>query len=81
MSEWQFPIDDRTDQRGDYHEGIEEGWKAGAEEERRIWTAAIERYFDGPTVESVEEHVAQIRAEISAGPGGFREVFERETER
>ena len=29
--------------------------------ERAIWTEAIEDYFDGPTVERVEEHVARIR--------------------
>lgn len=32
---------DRLRQSGDYHDGIEEGWKAGEAQERRIWEEAV----------------------------------------
>ena len=47
--------------KGDYHEGIQEGWNAGSEQERRIWTMAIEQYFDATAVHDVERYVAEIR--------------------
>lgn len=47
--------------KGDYHEGIEEGWKAGAAQERTIWTRAIEAYFDATAVMDVEKYAEEIR--------------------
>ena len=47
--------------KGDYHEGIQEGWDAGSRQERRIWTMAIEQYFDATAVHDVERYVEQIR--------------------
>lgn len=55
------PGDDPDQPSGDYHEGIAEGWKAGAEQERRIWTMAIETYFDATAVMDVENYVEEIR--------------------
>ena len=51
----------QVDAKGDYHEGIEEGWDAGSEQERRIWTMAIEQYFDATAVHDVERYVEKIR--------------------
>lgn len=50
--------------RGDYHEGIEEGWGAGAAQERTIWTRAIETYFDATAVMDVEKYAEEIRKGI-----------------
>lgn len=36
--------------------------------ERAIWTQAIETHFDATAVEDVEQHVAAIRAALSAAP-------------
>ena len=50
--------------KGDYHEGIEEGWSAGAAQERTIWTRAIEAYFDATAVMDVEKYAEEIRKGI-----------------
>ena len=50
--------------KGDYHEGIQEGWKAGAAQERTIWTRAIETYFDATAVMDVEKYAEEIRKGI-----------------
>ena len=42
--------------------------KAGAEQERRIWTQAIETYFDGTAVMDVERYVEEIRKGVEAKP-------------
>ena len=47
--------------RGDYHDGIQEGWNAGAAQERTIWTRAIETYFDATAVMDVEKYAEEIR--------------------
>ena len=47
--------------KGDYHEGVQEGWDAGSKQERRIWTMAIEQYFDATAVHDVERYVEKIR--------------------
>ena len=50
--------------RGDYHDGIQEGWRAGAAQERTIWTRAIETYFDATAVMDVEKYAEEIRKGI-----------------
>ena len=50
--------------KGDYHEGIQEGWTAGCAQERTIWTRAIETYFDGTAVMDVEKYADEIRIGI-----------------
>ena len=42
--------------------------KAGAEQERRIWTQAIETYFDGTAVMDVERYVEEIRKGVESKP-------------
>ena len=42
--------------------------RAGAEQERRIWTQAIETYFDGTAVMDVERYVEEIRKGVEAKP-------------
>ena len=55
------------DGAGDYHEGIDEGWKAAADQERRVWTQAIETYFDATAVMDVERYAEEIRRGIEEG--------------
>ena len=42
--------------------------KAGAEQERRIWTQAIKTYFDGTAVMDVERYVEEIRKGVESKP-------------
>ncbi len=46
---------------GDYHEGLEEGWKAGAQQERRIWEQAVTLSL-GTIPEGLRNALAQVRA-------------------
>jgi len=48
---------------GDYHEGIEEGWKAGEAQERRIWEEAVELSF-GTIPEGLWNALEQVRAGV-----------------
>lgn len=47
-------------QPGDYHEGIEEGWKAGAAQERRIWEEAV-RLSLGTMPEGLANALEEVR--------------------
>lgn len=57
------PYSDPTLSFGDYHEGIEEGWKAGAAQERRIWESAV-RLFLGTMPEGLANALVEVRKGI-----------------
>jgi len=48
---------------GDYHEGIEEGWKAGEAQERRVWEEAVKLSF-GTIPEGLRNALEQVRAGV-----------------
>lgn len=49
--------------KGDYHEGIEEGWKAGEAQERRIWEEAV-RLSLGTIPEGLHNALVEVRKGI-----------------
>lgn len=51
--------------RGDHHEGISEGWKAGAEQERRIWEQAVRK-----SLGTIPNGLANALVEVRAGVEG-----------
>lgn len=57
------PEDEQKPCGGDYHEGLEEGWKYGAQQERRIWEQAVTLSL-GTIPEGLRNALEQVRAGV-----------------